>query len=187
MTELWHRSCSSYMYRVYLLHMIRIRPKRMRATRSAMRVSDVREGSARLQTGDAYIPHPERKGRVTVVDGTHPTKPRWIDQITEYICGKLTTLLSSSFNSSAHYLAWRYRPFKQAYNWSTVITHRSPSLKMASTSDVERPPSSQPRELPPPAYDAAMTQPSFLPIHPFSQQVNKLLSSLCCTADVWLI
>ncbi|KAL5489470.1 hypothetical protein EMCRGX_G018564 [Ephydatia muelleri] len=43
-------------------------------------------------------------------------------------------------------------------------------MKMASTSDVERPPSSQPRELPP-AYDAAMAQPSFLPIHPFSQQV----------------
>ncbi|KAL5489475.1 hypothetical protein EMCRGX_G018569 [Ephydatia muelleri] len=40
---------------------------------------------------------------------------------------------------------------------------------MASTSDVERPPSSQPRELPP-AYDAAMAQPSFLPIYSFSQQ-----------------
>ncbi|KAL5489476.1 hypothetical protein EMCRGX_G018570 [Ephydatia muelleri] len=41
---------------------------------------------------------------------------------------------------------------------------------MASTSDVERPPSSQPCVLPS-AYDAAMAQPSFLPIYPFSQQV----------------
>eukprot|EP00731_Ephydatia_muelleri_P020085 Em0012g910a len=40
---------------------------------------------------------------------------------------------------------------------------------MASTSDVKQTPSSQPRELPP-AYDAAMAQPSLLPTQPHSQQ-----------------
>ena len=59
-------------------------------------------------------------------ESRYPPRSPGIDQITEYIWGKLVTLLSSSFSSSAHYLAWRYRPgFKKAYNWSTVITHRS--------------------------------------------------------------
>ena len=47
--------------------------------------------------------------------------------------------------------------------------------RMASTSDVKQTPSSQPRELPP-AYDAAMAQPSLLPTQPSSQQqVNQII------------
>ena len=43
-------------------------------------------------------------------ESRYPPRSPGIDQITEYIWGKLVTLLSSSFSSSAHYLAWRYAP-----------------------------------------------------------------------------